>query len=91
MLPVDGIARAALHRSAAQRRFLLKLKVHGWAARGERMVRQSFITITQQSSSSEALWRINDGPKDYVGHRGGNLIIDVAPTDASIKNVQWGQ
>jgi hypothetical protein len=52
---------------------------------------QSLITITQQSSNREALWRINYGPKDYVGRRGGDLIIDVDPTDASIKNVLWGQ
>lgn len=52
---------------------------------------QSLITITQQSSDSEALWRINYGPKDYVGRCGGDLIIDVDPTDASIKNVLWGQ
>ena len=52
---------------------------------------QSLITITQQSSNSEALWRINYGPKDYVGRRGGDLIIDVDPIDASIKNVLWGQ
>ena len=52
---------------------------------------QSLITITQQSSNSEELWRINYGPKDYVGRRGGDLIIDVDPTDASIKNVLWGQ
>ena len=52
---------------------------------------QSLITITQQSSNSDALWRINYGPKDYVGRRGGDLIIDVDPIDASIKNVLWGQ
>ena len=52
---------------------------------------QSLITITQQSSDNEALWRINYGPKDYVGRRGGDLIIDVDPADASIKNVLWGQ
>lgn len=52
---------------------------------------QSLITITQQSSNGEALWRINYGPQDYVARRGGDLIIDVDPTDASIKNVLWGQ
>ena len=52
---------------------------------------QSLITITQQSSNSNALWRINYGPKDYVGRRGGDLIIDVDPIDASIKKVLWGQ
>ena len=52
---------------------------------------QSLITIIQQSSNGEALWRINYGPKEYVGRRGGDLIIDVDPTDASIKKVLWGQ
>ena len=52
---------------------------------------QSLITITQKSSNKEELWRINYGPKDYVGRRGGDLIIDVDPTDASIKNELWGQ
>ena len=41
--------------------------------------------------NSEELWRINYGPKDYGGRRGGDLIIDIDPTDASIKNVLWGQ
>ena len=40
---------------------------------------------------AEELWRINYGPKDYGGRRGGDLIIDIDPTDASIKNVPWGQ
>ena len=54
-------------------------------------VLQSLITITQQSLNSEELWRINYGPKDYGGRRGGDLIIDIDPTDASVKNVLWGQ
>jgi hypothetical protein len=37
------------------------------------------------------LWRINYGPKDYIGRRCGDLIIEVNPTDASVKQVLRGQ
>ncbi|MBS1252720.1 MAG: hypothetical protein MAG451_01762 [Anaerolineales bacterium] len=52
---------------------------------------QSLITITQLPLNGSLLWRINYGPKDYVGRRGGDLIIEVDPSDASIKRVLWGQ
>ncbi len=52
---------------------------------------QSLITITQLPLNGNLLWRINYGPKDYVGRRGGDLIIEVDPNDASIKRVLWGQ
>ena len=54
-------------------------------------VLQSLITITQHSLNSGVLWRINYGPKDYVGRRGGDLIIEVDPNDANIKRVLKGQ
>jgi hypothetical protein len=54
-------------------------------------VLQSLITITQHVSNGGVLWRINYGPKDYVGRRGGDLIIEVDPSSASIKRVLWGQ
>ena len=37
------------------------------------------------------LWRVNYGPKEYVGRRGGDLLLEVDPSDASVKRVQWGQ
>ena len=52
---------------------------------------QSIISITQYSLNGGLLWRVNYGPKDYVGLRGGYLVIDVDPNDASIKQVLWGQ
>jgi len=52
---------------------------------------QSLITITQLPLNGSLLWRINYGPKDYVGRRGGDLIIEVDPSDASIQRVLWGQ
>ena len=54
-------------------------------------VLQSLITITQNSLNGGLLWRINYGPKDYIGRRGGDLIIEVDPRDAGIKRVMWGQ
>ena len=52
---------------------------------------QSLITVTQHSFNDDLLWRINYGPKDYLGRRGGDLIIEVVPDDASIKRVLKGQ
>jgi hypothetical protein len=54
-------------------------------------VLQSLITITQHAFNGQLLWRINYGPKDYVGRRGGDLMIEVDPTNASIKQVLRGQ
>jgi hypothetical protein len=54
-------------------------------------VTQSLITITQRALDSGILWRINYGPRDYVGHRGGDLLIEVDPDDATIKQVLQGQ
>ena len=51
---------------------------------------QSFITITQ-SFDNGPRWRINYGPKDYVGRRGGDLIVEVDADDISIKQVLRGQ
>lgn len=53
-------------------------------------VPQSLITITQ-SIDNGPCWRINYGPKDYVERRGGDLVIEVDGTDASIKQVLRGQ
>jgi hypothetical protein len=52
---------------------------------------QMLITVSQRSFNCDMLWRINYGPKDYVGRRGGDLIIEVNPSDASINQVLWGQ
>lgn len=53
-------------------------------------VPQSLITITQIIDNGPC-WRINYGAKDYIGRRGGDLVVDVDATDASIKQVLRGQ
>ena len=53
-------------------------------------VPQSIISITQVIDNGPG-WRINYGPKDYVGRRGGDVVIEVDATDASVKQVLHGQ
>lgn len=52
---------------------------------------QSVISITQRTLDGDSLWRINYGPKEYIGRRGGDFIVEVDPKDASIKRVLRGQ
>jgi hypothetical protein len=53
-------------------------------------VLQSFITITQGFENGPR-WRVNYGPKDYIGRRGGDVMIEVDAGDLSIKQVLRGQ
>jgi hypothetical protein len=54
-------------------------------------VLQSIISLTQLQQNNVWIWRVNYGAKDYIGRRGGDLIIDVNPEDISIHGVLWGQ
>lgn len=54
-------------------------------------VMQSIISLTQHSQDSSWVWRVNYGAKDYIGRRGGDLMVEVNPEDASIYRVLWGQ
>lgn len=53
-------------------------------------VARSVITISQ-SFTHGLRWCVNYGPKDYVGRRGGDLIVEVDASDASITQVLRGQ
>ncbi len=53
-------------------------------------VPQSLITITQHAEDG-LRWRINYGPRNYLGRRGGDLVVEVDAKDASIKQVLRGQ
>jgi hypothetical protein len=54
-------------------------------------VMQSIISLTQHSQDGSWVWRVNYGAKDYIGRRGGDLMVEVNPEDASIQRVLWGQ
>jgi hypothetical protein len=52
---------------------------------------QSLVSITQHPHDGSLVWRINYGPRDCVGRRGGDLIVEVDPRDARISQVLHGQ
>jgi len=54
-------------------------------------VLQTLITITQCLLNGSTFWQINYGPKEYIGQRGGDLIIAIDSGDASLQKVLWGQ
>ena len=54
-------------------------------------VLQSIITITQRALDGNVLWRINYGPKEYIGRRGGDFIVEVDANNSSIQQVLRGQ
>lgn len=74
-----AVSLARVVAAANRRARELKIDVH-----------QSLITVTQVLDDGQC-WRINYGPKDYVGRRGGDLVIDVDAADASVKRVLRGQ
>ncbi len=49
------------------------------------------VTVTQETAEDDSLWRVHYGPKAYIGRRGGDLVIEINGSDASIKRVLRGQ
>ena len=54
-------------------------------------LKQSLITVTQHLTNGIWGWRVHYGKRDYVGRRGGDLIIDVGAADADVQTVTRGQ
>jgi len=54
-------------------------------------VADSLITVSQQPTGERCLWRVNYGPRDCIGRRGGDVIIEVDPDDARVTQVLRGQ
>ena len=54
-------------------------------------LKESIISITQENSAEESFWRINYGPKNFINHRGGDLVIYVYQEDGRIYEVLRGQ
>jgi hypothetical protein len=52
---------------------------------------QCVISVAQEATGGEPRWRVNYGPKNYVGRRGGDLVIDVNPADYTVAKVLRGQ
>jgi hypothetical protein len=51
----------------------------------------SLVTITEEAPSPSRLWRIHYGPRDYVGRRGGDLIVLVDERSEVVERIIRGQ
>ena len=54
-------------------------------------LKESLITVTQHLANGVWLWRVHYGTRDYIGRRGGDLIIDVGAANADVQRVTRGQ
>ncbi len=54
-------------------------------------VQTSLSTVSQHLAKGVWLWRVHYGARDYVGRRGGELMIDIDPANADIKQILRGQ
>lgn len=54
-------------------------------------IKQTMVTISEQVIQGGLCWRVNYGPRDYVGRRGGDLIVEVGRDDAQVKRVLRSQ
>jgi hypothetical protein len=51
----------------------------------------SLVSIAEESSATGRVWRIQYGPRDYVGRRGGDLIVLVDDRSQAVQRVIRGQ
>lgn len=52
---------------------------------------ESRLSISEQVRNGKSFWRVNYGPRNPVGRRGGDVIIDVDATDGSVTQIISGQ
>jgi hypothetical protein len=51
----------------------------------------SLVTIAEETSAPGRVWRIQYGPRDYVGRRGGDLIVLVDERSEAVQRIIRGQ
>lgn len=52
---------------------------------------QSIVSITEDTTPGGRIWRIQYGPRDYLGLRGGDLIVLVDERTGSVQQIVRGQ
>ena len=52
---------------------------------------QSIVTVTEDSSPPNRVWRIHYGPREYVLRRGGDLTVLVDERDGKVQRLVRGQ
>jgi len=51
----------------------------------------SLVTISEEAATTGRIWRIHYGPRDYIGRRGGDLIVLVDEDQDAVQRVIRGQ
>ncbi len=51
----------------------------------------SLVSITEETSPAGRLWRVHYGPRDYLGRRGGDLIVFVDERGEAVQRIIRGQ
>jgi hypothetical protein len=51
----------------------------------------SLVTIAEETSPTGRRWRIHYGPRDYIGRRGGDLIVLVDEGSEAVQGIIRGQ
>jgi len=51
----------------------------------------SLVTVSEETSPAGCLWRIHYGPRDYIGRRGGDLIVLIDERSQAVQRIIRGQ
>ena len=51
----------------------------------------SLVTIFEEPAGAEGEWRIHYGPRDYIGRRGGDLMVLVDERAGEVRRIIRGQ
>jgi len=68
----------------------LAIANHTAASHGTNL-QHSLVTITEDAPPPHRRWRVHYGPRDYVGRRGGDLIVIVDETTGQTDRILRGQ
>lgn len=68
----------------------LRVANHTAAAEGVPL-RESLVTITEESTHPHRLWRVHYGPREYRSRRGGDFIVLIDEETASVQQTLRGQ
>jgi len=68
----------------------LAIANHAAVERGTDL-QQSLVTITEEEPPPYRRWRIHYGPRDYVGRRGGDLVVIVDEASGRAERILRGQ
>ena len=52
---------------------------------------ESLVSIAEESSATGRVWRIHYGPRDFIGRRGGDLIVHVDDRGQTVQRIIRGQ